>query len=94
MRNAQAHGTGTEAFEKRLRAYAAGAGAAAAGLLALSPNAAAEIVVTQTHVFLEKHSSPFPISIEGITEFTLSVNSHTVYGDSLYSLKRLLALAW
>ena len=72
MRNAQAHSTGTEAFEKRLRAYAAGAGAVAAGLLAFSPNAKAEIVVTQTHVTLERDSSPFPISIEGATQFTLS----------------------
>ena len=72
MRNAQAHSTETETFEKRLRAYAAGAGAVAAGLLACSPPASAEIVVVPAHVSLGQGSSPFPINIEGATEFTLS----------------------
>jgi hypothetical protein len=70
MRNTQAHSTETEAFEKRLRAYAAGAGAAAAGLLALAPPAAAQIVVVPAHVSLG--STPFPIDIEGTTVFTLT----------------------
>jgi hypothetical protein len=70
MRTAQAHNTETEAFEKRLRAYAAGAGAAAAGLVAFSPPAAAQIVVVQAHVYLG--SSPFPIEIDGTTAISLT----------------------
>jgi|HubBroStandDraft_5_1064220.scaffolds.fasta_scaffold2457088_1 hypothetical protein len=69
MRNAQAHSTETETFEKRLGAYAAGAGAVAAGLLAISPSAAAEIVIVPAHVTIG--SVPFLIEVEGKTEFTL-----------------------
>jgi hypothetical protein len=66
----KAHSTKTETFEKRLRAYAAGAGAVAAGLLAFSPPAAAEIVVVPAHVYLG--SNPFPIEIEGATALNLT----------------------
>jgi hypothetical protein len=71
MRNAQVYRAGNEAFEKRLRAYAVGAGAVAAGLLAFSPPATAEIVVVPAHVSLGQGGSQFPINIEGATEFTL-----------------------
>ena len=74
MRNAQAHSTETEAFEKRLRAYAAGAGAAAAGLLAFSPPAAAEIVVVPAHHTIGPYTS-FPINIDGTTALTLTIPS-------------------
>ena len=70
MRKPQAHSTDAEAFEKRMRAYAAGAGAVAAGLLAFSPAAMAEIVVVPAHVYLG--SNPFPIDIEGTTGLTLT----------------------
>jgi hypothetical protein len=76
MRNAQAHSTETETFGKRLRAYAAGAGAAAAGLLAFSPAAMAKIVVIPAHVSIG--SSPFPIDVEGTAEFTL-VKRFSIY---------------
>jgi len=69
-----------EALEKQWRAYAAGAGAAAAGLLAFSPPAAAEIVVTQAHAILFDSSTPFLIEIDGTTEFTLKIKG----GDGLY----------
>ena len=68
IRNARAHST--ETFEKRLRTYGAGAGAVAAGLLALSPDAMAQIVVIPTHVSIGDNSE-FPIDIQGTTEFTL-----------------------
>ena len=83
MRNAQVHSTETETFEKRLRAYAVGAGAVAAGLLAFSPPAAAEIVVTETHVTLVGNSGPFLIDIEGTTEFTLKIKGQGDYYNRL-----------
>jgi hypothetical protein len=43
----------------------------------------AEIVVTHTHVTLERHSVPFPISLKGATEFTLSNHERGVYSSSL-----------
>jgi hypothetical protein len=86
MRNAQAHSTETETFEKRWRAYAAGAGAAAAGLLAFAPPAAGRIVVVPAHVSLG--STPFPIDIEGTTVFTftrlLTHYACCTYGARLY----------
>jgi hypothetical protein len=69
MRKAQVHSTETETFEKRLRAYAAGAGAVAAGLLALAPPAAAEIVVVPAHATLG-YDSGFRIDIDGTTALT------------------------
>src|ERR1051326_6157349 len=70
----------TESFEKRLRAYAAGAGAAA-GLLALSPPADAEVVVVPAHVTIGIDGY-FPIIIEGTTEFTLFYKFYEKYGWS------------
>jgi hypothetical protein len=76
MRNAHAPGTETESFEKRLRAYAAGAGAVAAGLLAFAPPVAAEIVVVPAHATIGYgHDKTFAISIEGTTPFTLKTSS-------------------
>ena len=86
MRNTQENNTETETFEKRLRAYAAGAGAVAAGLLAFSPPAGAEIVVVPAHAYLSLH--PFPIEIEGATAFTLvNTGSRGTYcvDDSLFA---------
>lgn len=73
MRNEQAQSTETEAFERRLRAYAAGAGAVAAGLLGLSSPATAEVVFVPAHALLWTGSSPFPIDVEGATAFTLTI---------------------
>lgn len=67
MRNPEADKT--DAFDKRLRAYAAGAGAAAAGLLAFAPPAPAEIVVVPAHATLG-YDSGFRIDIEGTTALT------------------------
>lgn len=72
MRIAQIDSTKTESFEKRLRDYALGAGAVAAGLVTFSPPAAAKVVVIPAHVTLEFGSAPFPISFEGTTEFTVA----------------------
>jgi hypothetical protein len=81
MRNAQVQSTETETFEKRLRAYAVGAGAVAAGLMAVSPPAVADIVVVPTHIAVGPYSS-FPINIDGTTALTLnipSIHRSTVY---------------
>jgi hypothetical protein len=83
MKNAQAHSSETETFERRLRAYVVGAGAVAAGLLACSPPAIAEIVVTHTHATLDRYDIPFPISLRGETAFTLSNHERSVYSSSL-----------
>jgi hypothetical protein len=86
MRNTQEHRSETETFEKRLRAYAAGAGAAAAGLLAFSPPAAAEIVVVPAHTSIGSNDK-FLIEIEGTNEFTLN----DVRGFGRYSAAGYLA---
>jgi hypothetical protein len=70
MRSTQERRSETETFEKRLRAYAAGAGAVAAGLVAFSPPAGAEVVVVPAHVYLG--GNPFPINIEGTSAVTLT----------------------
>jgi hypothetical protein len=84
MGNAQAHRTDAcerltkprhpETLEKRLRAYAAGAGAVAAGLVASASLGSAEIVVVPTHVTVLPYSS-FPINIDGTTALTLAIPS-------------------
>jgi hypothetical protein len=66
-----------ESLEKRLRAYAAGAGAVATGLLAFSPLASGEIVVVPAHVTITRGSAPFAINVGGTTEFNLGdTHSH------------------
>jgi hypothetical protein len=78
MRNAQ-----PDSLEKRWRAYAAGAGAVAAGLMVLSPSSMAEVVVTQPHAYLATGGSSYVIGISGTTEFTLANNVFpSSYGGS------------
>ena len=83
MRNTHERRGETETFEKRLRAYAAGAGAVAAGMLALAPSSMAEVVVTQPHALLANGGTSYVIAISGATEFTLANNSfHRTYTAS------------
>lgn len=86
MSNARAQSSDGQTFEKRLWAYVAGAGAAAAGLLALSPPSMAEVVVTQPHAFLANGGSSYVIGISGTTEFTLANNSFSGYDVDSESL--------
>ena len=44
-----------------------------------APPAAAEIVVTQTHVVLIGNSNPFTIELDGTTEFTLKIRGQGLY---------------
>jgi hypothetical protein len=69
-----------EALEKRLLAYAAGAGAVAAGLLSSAQPAEAEIIFTPTHVTLQPGQS-FAIDIQGTTEFTLTDRLYVITGS-------------
>lgn len=69
-----------ESLEKRLLAYAVGAGAVATGLLSLSQPAAAEIIFVPTNVTLQSGSS-FAIDIQGMTEFTLTDKHYIITGS-------------
>lgn len=68
-----------DGLEKRLLAYAVGAGAAA-GLLASPPAATAEIVFSQTNISLHAGST-VPINIEGTPEFNLTDRFYSIPGS-------------
>jgi hypothetical protein len=61
----------TDGFNKRLVAYAAGAGAAGVGLLALAQPARGEIVYTHTHVILTRGYLDLDLNNDGRADFRL-----------------------
>jgi hypothetical protein len=69
-----------DTLERRLFAYAVGAGAVAAGILPLSQPAAAEIVVVPTKVTLGSGSS-YVIDIGGAAQFTLLDRLYVITGS-------------
>ena len=67
-------------LEKKLFAYAIGAGAVATGLIALAEPAEAEVVFVPTNVHLDSNQS-YAIQIEGTTEFTLTDKLYIITGS-------------
>ena len=67
-------------LERKLLAYAIGAGAVAAGLVPLAQPAEGEVVFVPTNVHLQPGKS-FAIDIQGMTEFTLTDKFYIITGS-------------
>ena len=79
-------------LEKKLFAYAIGAGAVATGLIPLAEPAQAEVVFVPTHVHLNSNQS-FAIDIQGTTEFTLTDKLYVLTGSFSTALLSVTAAA-
>lgn len=79
----------TEAFSKRFADYAAAAGAAGVGFLALAQPAQADIVYTPAHIKLTQGALDLDLNHDGRVDFELVDYIHTrPYGTHALSLRR------
>ena len=61
----------SEALERRLRLYAAGAGAGTLGLFALAPQARAQIVFTPVNIGVKNGTIAIDLNHDGVTDFNI-----------------------
>jgi hypothetical protein len=75
-------------LEKRLAIYAAAAGAAGVGMLALASPAQAEIVYTPAHIQIPLNGTNIPIDFnhDGVVEFSFWIRSYADFGPTYVDL--------